>query len=587
MRSFLKILLACFTAILLTLTILFFLGIGLAKKAAEPDKPELKSKTVLLIDLSKPVMEQKMEAGFSFPEGKTPDVLGLFDMIRAIKQAASDSLIKGIYLVCGTNSSGFASSNELRNQLIEFKKTGKFIIAASDYISQRAYEVANVADKIYCQPNGIVDWKGYAVQLTFFKGTMDKLEIQPEIFYAGQYKSATEPYRLTKMSDPNRVQLTSFIEDLYQRFLMNTSKTRKIDTSTLRSLANDLAVRNAAAASAAGITDTSKYDDEIKDEIRKKIGVKADEKINFMPIGDYIKNGDWNEANGGKIALIYAEGEITDGNGQDDQIGGDRYRNLIRKARMDTTIKAVVLRVNSPGGSSIASENIWREVMLCKKAKPVIVSMGDYAASGGYYISCFADSIFAQPNTLTGSIGVFSMYFNAQQLFNNKLGITFDGVKTAKSADFGTASRPMTEKEKKVGQAGVDSIYTIFKQRVSDGRKLPMAFVDSIAQGRIWSGDKALQLKLVDRIGGLQDAIDCAARMAKLKDYQLREWPVVESFWKKLMGGDKEDSKNTMQAYVLKEQLGADEYELITQFRTLKSWAGVPQMRLPFFATFK
>ena len=212
--------------------------------------------------------------------------------------------------------------------------------------------------------------------------------------------------------------------------------------------------------------------------------------------------------------------------------------------------------------------------------------MGDYAASGGYYISCFADSIFAQPNTLTGSIGVFSMYFNAQQLFNNKLGITFDGVKTGPYADFGTASRPMTVAERAFGQSDVDSIYTIFKQRVADGRNLSVTYVDSVAQGRIWSGEKAIGLKLVDKIGGLQDAIDCAARLAKLKDYQLREWPIVESFWKKLLG-DKDDSKNNMQAYVLKEQLGEEEYKMITQFRTLKSWAGIPQMRLPFFASFK
>ena len=578
---------ACFTAIVLTLLILVFTGVSLFKTAAEPDKPEVKSKTVLLIDLSKPVMEQRMDAGINLPEGKTPEVLGLFDMVRAIKQAASDSLIKGMYLKCEGNSSGFANSNELRNQLIEFKKSGKFIIAASDYISQRAYEVANVADHIYCQPNGMVDWKGYALQLTFFKGTMDKLEIEPEIFYAGQYKSATEPYRLTKMSEPNRVQLTSFLEDLYQRFLVNTSKTRKVDTATLRGLANNFSVRSASAANAARLTDDLKYDDEVKDEIRKKIHISLDEKINFMPIGDYIKNGRWNDnADGENIALIYAQGEIIDGNGQDNEIGGERYRDLIRKARMDKKIKAVVLRVNSPGGSSIASENIWREVMLCKKEKPVVVSIGDYGASGGYYISCFADSIFAQPNTLTGSIGVFSMYFNAQQLFNNKFGITFDGVKTAEHADFGTASRPMTDVEKKVGQEGVDSIYLLFKQRVADGRKLPLSFVDSIAQGRIWSGERALQLKLIDRIGGLQDAVDCAARMAKIKSYRLKEWPEVESFWKKLFG-EKDDSKNNMQAYALKEQLGAEEYDLISQFKTVKSWAGIPQMRLPFFASFK
>jgi protease-4 len=586
MRSFFKILLACFTAIVLTLVILFFLGVSIVKTASEPDRPELKSKTVLVLDLSKPVKDQKMEAGFNLPEGRSPEILGLFDVVRAIKQAAGDSAIKGIYIKADFNQNGFATSNEIRNQLLEFKKSGKFIIANGDYITQRAFEVANVADHIYCQPNGIVDWRGYSMQLTFFKNALDKLEIEPEIFYAGQYKSATEPFRLSKMSDPNRVQLTSFIEDLYGRFLQNTSLTRKIDTSTLRSLAAELAVRGANAASNSGLITAVKYDDEVKDEIRNRIGIKKDETINFMPVSDYIKNGHWNQSESNDlIAIVFAEGEIVDGPGADNQVGGDRFRNLIRKLRMDKHVKAIVMRVNSPGGSAIASESIWREVSLAKKEKPFVVSMGDYAASGGYFISCVADSIFSQPNTLTGSIGVFSMYFNTQQLFQNKLGITFDRVKTGPYSDFGSSTRPMSDTEKRIAQAGVDSIYILFKNKVATGRKLPPEFVDSIAQGRIWSGQKALSLNLVDRIGGLQDAVDCAARMAKLKDYNLREVPVVESFWKKLLG--KDDSKNNMQAYALKEALGDEEYDLISQFNTIKSWPAVPQMRLPFFALFK
>jgi protease IV len=377
------------------------------------------------------------------------------------------------------------------------------------------------------------------------------------------------------------------MEDLYQRFLVNTATSRKIDTAELRSLANTLAVRTAEDAARVGLTDAAKYDDEVKNEIRTKLGIKPDDKINMMPIGDYIKNGHWdNKKEGGNIALIYAEGEIVDGSGDDNQIGGDRFRNLIRKARMDKDIKAVVLRVNSPGGSAIASEAIWREVMLCRKEKPVVVSMGDYAASGGYYISCFADSIFAQPNTLTGSIGVFSMYFDAKQMFNNKLGITFDGVKTAEHADYGSPFRPMTDEERQAIQAGVDNIYGTFKKRVAEGRKLPVSYVDSVAQGRIWSGQTALGLKLVDRLGGLQDAIDCAARMAKITTYQLKEWPVVESFWKKLLDG-KDQPEGTVKAYLLKEQLGAEGFSLVNQFKTMQNWSGIPQMRLPFFASFK
>lgn len=587
MRSFLKILLACFTAIIITLVLLVLFGVSLFTKASQPEIPEVQPKTVLVIDLSKPVKEQRMDAGINFPDGRSAEILGLFDMVRSIKQASSDSLIKGIFLKAETNVNGFATSNELRNALIAFRKTGKFIIASGDYITQRAYEVANVANSIYCQPNGFVDWRGYAMQLTFLKGAMDKLEIEPEIFYAGQYKSATEPFRLTKMSEPNRVQLTQFITELYTRFLVNTASARNIDTATLRMMADNLSVRTAGTASDMRLITAAWYDDEVKNEIRKKLGMDEDGKINFMTVADYIKNANWNKSESDDmIALVYADGEIVDGYGNDNEIGGERFRNMIRKLRMDKSVKAVVLRVNSPGGSAIASETIWREISLCKKVKPVVVSMGDYAASGGYFISCVADSIFAQPNTLTGSIGVFSMYFNAQQLFQNKLGITFDVVKTNPHADFGTLTRPMNNMEREIAQGGVDSIYAVFKKKVAAGRKLSDATVDSIAQGRIWSGAIAMQLKLVDRIGGLQDAIDCAARMAKLKDYHLRELPVVESFWKKLLSGDDESKKN-IRAYALKETVGEDEYNLISQFGTVKNWANTPQMRLPFFASFK
>jgi protease-4 len=527
-----------------------------------------------------------MESGLAFPEGKSPEIRGLFDMVRAIKQAGTDSLVKGIYLQCRQSSLGMASSRELRDALEDFKKKGKFIFASSDWISQRAYYVANVADKIYCQPGGMLDWKGFAMQMMFLKGALDKLEVQPEIFFAGQYKSATEPYRLTQMSEPNRLQMTEFLESMYGQFLVNAGNARNIDTGLLRKYANELTLNNAEKAAANGLTDGTKYDDEVEAEIRRELKLKKKDKISFMPIAEYIKTGKWNDSEAkDKIAIIYAEGEIVDGMGQEDNVGGDRFRRLLYKARIDSSIKAVVLRINSPGGSAIACEGMWREIDLMKKEKPVVVSMGDYAASGGYFLSCYADSIFAQPNTLTGSIGVFSMYFNSKQLLNNKLGITFDGVKTSPYSDYGSFTRPMTEFERKVTQADVDSIYIQFKLKVATGRSLPMAFVDSIAQGRIWAGQTALALRLVDRIGGLQDAVDCAARMAKLKDYHLRELPVVKSFWKKIMEGE-EESKNNIAAYALKEQLGEEQADIFKQLHQVRSWANVTQMRLPFFLKF-
>jgi len=304
-----------------------------------------------------------------------------------------------------------------------------------------------------------------------------------------------------------------------------------------------------------------------------------------MKIGEYIKAiGTNGTSDDNKIALIYAEGEIVDGQGAAGEIGGDRYLQLLRNARLDTNIKAVVFRINSGGGSAMASEVMWREVTLIRKTKPVIVSMGDYAASGGYYIACNADSIFAQPNTLTGSIGVFTIYINLAGLLNNKLGVTFDGVKTSPSADFGNSFRAMTDKEKIVAQAGVDSIYSIFKTRVSQGRHIPLAQVDSIARGRIWSGRKGLEIKLIDRIGGIQDAIDCAARMVKLKTYQLKELPVVQSFWDKIF--DVQDNKPSVSTSLLSNGLPGESASVLQQLSTIKSWFGKAQARLPFFVQF-
>jgi protease-4 len=589
MRGFFKILLGSLAAILIAVVVVSVIGVKLINKNMEPEKPEVKSKTVLVIDLSRPVKEQAKDAGLNFPEGKSPDVLGLFDIVRAIKQAASDSLVKGIYIQCRYNYMGPASSTEVRDALQEFKKTNKFIIAAADRISEKAYTVAQAADKIYCQPGGDLEWQGYSMEVTFFKGALDKLKIEPEIFYAGQFKSATEPYRFTKMSDANRLQMTVFIEELYQYFLANTSAARNIDTAKLREFANSYAIRSAESARKAGLIDGAKYDDEVKDEIREKLGLKKDDKIQFMNIADYIKNAPWNDdvEKNSAIALIYAEGEITDGNGEDGEIGGDRFRNLIRRARMNEDVKAVVMRINSPGGSSLACEGIWREISLLKEKKPFVVSLGDYAASGGYYLACLGDSIFAQPNTLTGSIGVFSMYFNTQKFFNEMLGVTFDGVKTGPYADWGTSNRPMTDTERKLGQEDTDSAYYLFKTRVANGRKLSMEFVDSVAQGRVWTGQSAIDIKLVDKIGSLQDAVDCASRLAKLNSYSLIELPKVESFWKKLLSGSKEEQSKSIKAYSLQQEMGKEEFELYNQYKTLKSWVGVPQMRLPFFANFK
>jgi protease-4 len=463
---------------------------------------------------------------------------------------------------------------------MDFKKSKKFVIAYGEALDQKSYYVSTAADEIYCHPNGGVDWDGFSITYIFIKGLLDKLGIEPQVFFAGKFKSATEPFRVTKMTDPNRLQTTDLLNDLYRSFLKQTGKARNIDTATLHQLAINGSIRTANDALQNKLVDGLKYNDEVKTEISNRLHQSQKDKINFITLGTYAKAADFQRSDGDdKIAIIYAHGDIISGKSQDDAIGSEDYINILRKARLDNDVKAIVFRVNSPGGSSLASDAIWREVTLAKKQKPVVVSMGDYAASGGYYISCGADSIFADEGTLTGSIGVFSMLPNMQPFFSNKLGITFDGVKTAPYADMGSAVRPLTETEKRFLQASVDSIYSTFKQRVSDGRKASIAFIDSIAQGHVYTGERAMNLKLVDKVGTLQDAVDCAARMAKLQTYRTREYPEKKSFLEQLATGNPYSLSSEA---AIKEKIGTQQYDMFKQVKKLQELMKAPQARLPF-----
>ena len=366
---------------------------------------------------------------------------------------------------------------------------------------------------------------------------------------------------------------------MYSNFLYNIGQSRKIDTATLHQYANDGAIQSADDAARLKLVDGLRYDDQVMDEIKTRLSLSGTDKVNFVTLSNYqTANEHRFRDNDAKIALIYAQGNIVGGDSEKESvISSDRYIKLIREARQDKDIKAIVFRVNSPGGSALASESIWRELTLAKKDKPVIVSMGDYAASGGYYISCMADTIFAEPNTLTGSIGVFAVIPNLGNFFKNKLGVTFDGVKTAQYADLGTASRPMTDAEKHFIQNGVDSTYSVFKTRVVNGRKLSGAVVDSIAQGRVWSGVQAKELGLVDRIGGIQDAIACAARMVHAGSFKVKEYPEPEGGLEKVvrsLGGD-------MQSSMVKKELG-ENYALYEQVKRIKEMNGQIQARIPF-----
>ena len=559
--------------------IFFFLLIG-SFSIFSSTKPTVGSKAVLMVDLAQEYKEQTQgnplaELGLD----DESDVPGVYDLVRVIRYAAKDSAIHGIYLKCNSDPNGFATNEEIRLALTDFKKSGKFVYAYGDVFPQKAYYVAGVADKIYCNPKGGLEWRGFATDMLYLKNALDRLEIQPQIFYAGKFKSATEPLRETKMTDANRIQLTELLGDFYNRFLWSTAQARGLDTAVLRKCVNENLIRFAQDALDYKLVDGLKYDDEVKDEIRQKLNIDRHSYINFIAAGSYAKAVNFKAMGKDKISLIYAEGEVVDGKGDKDEIGSDTYRWLIRKARFDKDVKAIVIRVNSGGGSSLASENIWREVSLARKdGKPVVISFGDVAASGAYYLSCNADSIFALPGTITGSIGVFSIVPNLQGFFKDKLGVTFDVVKTAPEGDIMTVTRPLTPTERLLIQNDVDTIYRDFKTRVSDGRKKSMEYIDSIAQGRVWSGTKGLTLGLVDRIGTLQDAIDCAARMAKTDNYRLVEYPEPKGLLDRVLGG----YKRSVKVRAMKEELGEDGYRTYMTIKKVKSLVGKTETRLPF-----
>ena len=581
MKGFFK----TFFASLLALVIFTILGviilIGFVVSATSADKPVVGNNAVLVLDLSNTFKEQSEDNPVNALINKTEnEVPTLYDMIRMIHHAKTDSLVKGIYILCSNNPNGFAASEELRKALLDFKTSKKFVVAYGETITQKGYYVGNTADQLYCHPQGGIEWGGFVSNLYFLKGLLDKLEIQPQIFYAGKFKSATEPLRETKMTDANRLQTSVWLGDLYSRFLEAASASRKMDTAILRKLAVEGTIQTAHDALANNLVDGLKYDDEVKAFINKRLKAGEQAKINFVVFSEYGKAVEYKQNYGSeKIAIIYASGDIVSGSGDNEQVGSDAFRTIIRKAREDKDVKAIVFRVNSPGGSSLASEVIWREISLAKKEKPVVVSMGDVAASGGYYISCNADSVFADENTITGSIGVFSIVPNFESFFKNKLGISFDRVKTAPYADMGSGDRPLNETEKRFFQAGTDSIYHVFKTRVANGRKKNIEYIDSIAQGRVWTGARGIGVGLVDRIGTLDDAINCAAKMAKITSgYYVKEFPEKKGLLEQIMNSYKKSIKKDL----IKEEIGEQPMQLIKQMKQVKQMMGVPQTRMPF-----
>ncbi len=584
MKSFFKMVFASMVGMILSFFVIFilmFVMVAAIVASMDNEKVKVDENSVINISLDHPIHERSSKNPFDkldFGGLDKNKSIGLNDILAGINRAKTDDKIKGIYLNVSSLQAGMATTEEIRNALIDFKKSGKFIIAYSEVYSQGAYYLASVAHKIYLNPEGILEFKGLGTELSFFKGTLDKLEIEAQVIKVGTYKSAVEPFILDKMSDANRQQVTSFLGSMYDHFLTAVSSSRKLPKDSLFAIANQLKVRQAADAVSYKLADGLRYKDQVLDELKNRTGRKKDEEVKSVSLSDYIKNNSSKEDNEGsnRIAVVYASGEIMGGEGSDETIGSERISRAIRKARTDDKVKAVVLRVNSPGGSALASDVIWREVVLTKKVKPVIVSMGDVAASGGYYIACGADSIFAQPNTITGSIGVFGIIPNMQKFFNNKLGITFDRVKTAEFADLGSVTRSLTDGERFIIQNEVNRIYSTFTKRVADGRKKPQTYINEIGQGRVWSGSEALKNGLVDKLGNINDAIRSAAKMAKLTDYETVAYPVQKDAFQSIF----DSSEDKMKDYFTKKELG-EQYQYYQQLKSALEFTGI-QARMPY-----
>lgn len=568
----------------LTLIITFFLLaciIGAAIMASSKPDTTIPQNAILRLTLNAAIPERSTNNPFAdlgFDGLSSQQVPGLYETLNAIKKAKDDSKIKGILLDLGIVPSGMATVEEIRNALLDFKKSGKFILAYGEIYSQKAYYLATTANKVYMNPEGALDFRGISGQVMFLKGLMEKLDVQIQVIRHGKFKSAVEPFLLDKMSQANKEQTLTYINALWNQMLKGISQARGLSEVQLNKLADNLTGFTPELAVKEKMVDQLIYKDQLLQEIRNKLNIKSDKEINSVNLSRYVLATE-NDSPGDskdKIAIIFASGDIVSGNADEGTIGSERISKAIRKARLDKNIKAIVLRVNSPGGSALASDVIWREMVLAKKEKPVVVSMGDVAASGGYYISCAATKVFASPNTITGSIGVFGIIPNFQKTLQNKLGITFDKVSTNKHSDFIPITRPMDAEESTIMQRDIERIYSSFIKHVAEGRKMTTASIDSIGQGRVWSGVDAKRLNLIDEFGGLNNAIEEAAKLAKISKYNIKTLPELKDPFMKLIEQFTGDYKDAS----IQKELG-EYYGYFTYLRKLAT-ADRIQARLPF-----
>ncbi|MDM1380597.1 signal peptide peptidase SppA [Myroides marinus] len=582
--KFLRNVLATIVGLFIFFGVLFFgmLAVG-AAMGSSSDKVVVKDNSVINLDLSG--VKYDYAGKFNYKDFGFVDAGkdGVADILAAIEYAKADDRIKGISILNDESSLGVVQKREIRKKLEEFKKTGKFVLAYANTYSQGEYYLNSVADTVYVNPVGTIDFKGLSTEILYLKGLQDKTGVQMEVMRHGKYKSAVEPYLQDKMSDANREQITVFLNSIWETIVEDISKSRKVPVEKLNEIANNLEARTPSRALKAGLVDKVAYEDEYHAAIKKALKVEGDVDYNTIDILDYAKDlivkGDGNTAED-QIAVIYAQGQILSGEGSVSYIGEGSINRALKEARKDDKIKAVVLRVNSPGGSALTSELIWREVELTKKVKPVIVSMGDLAASGGYYISCNADRIFADPSTITGSIGVFGMVPNMKTLAN-KYGVNAEQVKTHDNAANYSLFREVDPGFKMVVTEGIEDIYTTFVKRVADGRKLTVEQVDEIAQGRVWTGKDALKNKLVDELGGLDKAIAYAAKKVEIDSYKVVNFPEYKMKFEDLLRSYLGSSMIKTEEQLIKEKIGEANYEMLERLNYFSNLKGV-QAIMPF-----
>lgn len=589
MKEFIKYTMATVVGLLLVsiimgiLTIVSMAGMMASEEMSSP----IEKKSVLRITLKGSMIERAGEENpFAKLGGDATQQIALDQALQALEKAARNDKIEGIYMEGGVLSAYPAETQELRQALLKFKESGKWIIAYADTYSRSAYYLCSVADKVYLNPIGMLDWSGLSSNPMFFTGLMKKMGIKMQVFKVGTYKSAVEPYIAEKMSDANREQVSSYQQNIWDNMLKEVAKSRKTTAEALNLLADSLTVFSEPQASVnGGLVDKLCYQDEVKKILKKKTKTDEDDNLHFVSISDVAKSEELNDKVDDEVAVYYAYGEIkedvTGGFNQSSVITSKQMTKDLQDLREDDDVKAVVLRVNSPGGSAYASEQIWHEVQLLSKEKPVIVSMGALAASGGYYISCGAKKIFAEPTTLTGSIGIFGMIPDASELMTEKLGLSFDVVKTNKYSDLGAMGRPLNESECNLLQANVKRGYELFTGRVAQGRHMPQDSVKAIAEGRVWTGEQALKIGLVDKLGNLNDAIAAAAKAAKINKYSVGRYPEPTPWYASLLQEKKADYMDSQMRSALGEF-----YPAFCLIRGIRNQDAI-QARMPFIPDFK